>query len=512
MLLFGYEIGAIAWVVLTFQSYAMNDDDSFRYYEFVNQHQVLLGIIASGSALGAALCYPFLLYIGNGISKKDEIMLASLTFFAGGFLQSLAGDLNWNEPWGLLILIIGRLVVGCGIAATLHSVPQYVSEVVPSDWRGQLGSLTESTVMTGVILGFCVAYSFEKGGGETGSWSFTFTIFYVLSIVMGLLSLLLPNSPVWMIHCEYPKGEVMNMLRFVYLDATDEALHDLIAVHESEKKAHDEQCAAAGVQSRRNVWAFLPPDLYLASSNEAFRHCLIVLIIFNFFRIFVGQNFIIYFSSLIFSEVYSNSNYIEHMIVIMLGCRAAAAYVMVCFADWFGRRDYMVVTCVAMFLSLFMSSIGFFTNTSAVVTIGIASSGIFFEMGFGSLSYLLMNELVPYNLRSSANAIANFMQFCCFFTLNFLGPYMISGVGCGSLFLLFACVNLVAAFFFHYYLPETRGIDMERSYLQVSKKLTEGPHVRMFAAFAAVDCRCCGGGGDVESEAETRALIPKDIL
>lgn len=98
------------------------------------------------------MTYPFLLVYGNSLNKRTEIIIAASFFFIGSLLVSIAGGLDWEEYTGLCLLLIGRFLYGCGIATTLHSVPQYISEVVPPGVRGCFGASSEAMVMTGTHI------------------------------------------------------------------------------------------------------------------------------------------------------------------------------------------------------------------------------------------------------------------------------------------------------------------------------------------------------------------------
>eukprot|EP01035_Chromulina_nebulosa_P028122 gene28122-37071_t len=92
-------------------------------------------------------------------------MLASMLFFIGALLDSSSAKIPWDTYWGLVVLIIGRLVYGAGIATSFHSVPQYISEIAPAELRGTIGSLTEAMVVSGVVLGYIISdISYESNG------------------------------------------------------------------------------------------------------------------------------------------------------------------------------------------------------------------------------------------------------------------------------------------------------------------------------------------------------------
>ncbi len=142
--LFGYELGAASFLVLNLSSFSelyQNNTSLHQYlfYNYVVNDYYLFGLVASSSSLGAALSYPVLLINGNEIAKKYEIMISSLFYFVGASLEVASYYCDWQFSSGLVLLIAGRLLYGVGISTSMHSIPQYISEIVPAELRGRLG-------------------------------------------------------------------------------------------------------------------------------------------------------------------------------------------------------------------------------------------------------------------------------------------------------------------------------------------------------------------------------------
>jgi MFS family permease len=474
--LFGYEVGAMTWVILVFEDYGNSDDSEYNFYRFVADNDLMLGLVAGGAAFGAMLTYPFLLWYGNELAKKDEIMIAALLFFIGGFLISISGDLSWSDCSGLVVFMIGRLFLGAGIAASLHSIPQYVSEVVPSHVRGMLGAVTESMVMTGMVVGFGVAYACEN---TDGAWVATFAVFYCVSVLMGFIILLLPNSPVWMIHNDYPVEEIIHSLQFVDSNASEESVRKIKQIVENEKNmtiVRLTECEAKNSKAAKaqsgflyfcGLHRFMTLELQVILHDRLLSRCLWLIIAFNIFRILVGQTFILYYATFIFGEIFGDD--MESMIVLFMIVRMLTAYLMIYFGESLGRRDFMIWSCVLSTTAFLAAYLGFQFDITTLAALGIFLSGIAFEIGFGSIAYFLLPELVPFHIRSSSNAIGNFVLFACFFTINFLGNALLKVVGVVGLMICFFVINAMAAVYFHFYLPETRGVNIENSYLAVDE-------------------------------------------
>eukprot|EP01038_Epipyxis_sp_PR26KG_P014264 gene14264-19140_t len=456
VLLFGYEIGATSWLLLSLTDLSESTDEF--YYHYVSNSSLLTGLIGAGGSFGAAITYIFLLLFANFISKKNEILIAASLFFVGGFLCSYSGQLDWNQCYGLIVLIIGRLVYGAAIAASLHSTPQYIAEVVPTELRGQFGSSTEAMIMTGMTLGFGLGYLFES---ESGGWVVTFRCSYIIAVFMAILALFIPNSPTWLIHNNYPMTNILDALAFIYANASEEmVVEETLKITDEEENRKKEQIARFQLQHQLQqstidnshdikinkillyfIASFhLTPEVKLLFEDVTLFRGMLVLCCLNTIKTLCGQPAILYYADDLFSTISpSHSNL---LIVGFLLTRVLVSYVMLFLAEMFGRRDFLVSSALVMFLSVLMMTIGFAADSAVLSVVGVYVSGFGFEFGFGSISYLLMAELTPYYVRSSTNAIANSILFFLLGCVNFLYPATIDAIGFTWCFFIFTLCNL----------------------------------------------------------------------
>jgi len=80
--------------------------------------------------LGAAFGALFSGSISNKIGRKPVIMIADVFFTVGSFVMGFAPTI-----W---CLVLGRFILGIGIGIASQIVPLYLSEVAPTEVRGQL--------------------------------------------------------------------------------------------------------------------------------------------------------------------------------------------------------------------------------------------------------------------------------------------------------------------------------------------------------------------------------------
>lgn len=458
--------------------------------------------MASAASLGAALTYPFLLFHGNEINKRSEILLAATFFFLGSFLICVSGVLDWEDYTGLCFLIVGRFIYGTGIATSLHSVPQYIAEVVPPDIRGQLGASTEAMVMTGMCLGFAVGYTFDLI--STG-WVATFAFACVLAILMGLGTFFLPNSPTWMVYNDFDHIEIKEALQFVFPYATEVTVQNLVRqIGEDHKLRLDRQRErkANMVTRIEQSWVYrvglydsMTPELQLIMQDQTLYRGLVIKVVINFFKIFTGQTAILYYASSIFGEV--DPKNVEELIMGYIALRTLVAYFMLFAADSLGRRYYMLASAANMGIALYITTVSFAFSWNTAAVVSLYAAGVGFEYGFGSVTYFLLNEVVPYYIRSTANAVANCFLFTCYFLMTFIFPTMEMYWGFMYIFMFFCTFNLFAFYFIFYYLPETRDVNLERAYLLVDPMFDSAPTLSS----------CCWGDDDEFLKKEKSATL-----
>lgn len=92
----------------------------------------------------------------------------------------------------LMALVLGRVMVGMGIALSGTAACLYIAEISPVERRGLLVTLYELMVVLGVMLGFSCSFAFAT---VSRGWAYTFGLVIPLALLqMGAL-LFLPPSP-----------------------------------------------------------------------------------------------------------------------------------------------------------------------------------------------------------------------------------------------------------------------------------------------------------------------------
>ncbi|KAM4842717.1 solute carrier family 2, facilitated glucose transporter member 10 [Thomomys bottae] len=117
--------------------------------------EVVVGSLLLGALL-ASLVGGFLI---DGCGRKRAILGSNLVLLAGSLGLGLARSLAW--------LILGRLAVGFAISVSSMACCIYVSELVGPRQRGVLVALYEAGVTVGILLSYAIGYALA---GAAGGW------------------------------------------------------------------------------------------------------------------------------------------------------------------------------------------------------------------------------------------------------------------------------------------------------------------------------------------------------
>lgn len=463
--LLGYDYGASVYLLENL-SYFSSDSkySSYVYYSIAENSSVLLGLITCGAVFGCCITYGILIFYGQEISKKDEILLASLLYFIGGMLESFSYYISWKYAGGLVVLILGRFLYGAGMATSFHSAPQYVAEISPPDIRGSIGSSAEVMVGSGVVLGYTVGYVADYSNG----WAQVFLIGYLIALLMGSLAMLIPHSPYWMARHNFGREEILEALRFFYPFADEESVTRLIS--QATKESKDNARLARKWQHKfddsmspmvRDLLSGLPPQLKILSCDLILGRCLSYGIWMACLNTGTGHQAILYYAGNIFDAVCTDAS----LCVLGLGfAKLLPAILMTMIADAFPRRHLLFTGTSIMFASLMIICIGYSLDDMVTVVLGMYLAVIGWEIGFGTMIWIVINELFPVSVRSGGYSLIVFSMSVTSTILLFLIPTLKDFMGYTGIFGYFTVVTFITLIYMYLLHPEAQGMDIEQPY------------------------------------------------
>ncbi|KAI5005145.1 hypothetical protein ZWY2020_032388 [Hordeum vulgare] len=374
--------------------------------------------------------------------RRPSMILGGLAYLGGAAVSG--GAVN------VYMAILGRALLGVGLGFANQAVPLYLSEMAPARYRGAFSNGFQFSLCLGALAATIVNYGAEKikaGWGWRPRWPS-----WSPAVLLTVGAIFLPETPNSLIQQGKGLGEVKPLLQKIRgIDAVDEELDDIVA-------------ANATGQAGDN-------GLRMILSQRRYRPQLAMAILIPSFTQLTGINAIGFYAPVLLRTIGMSESAALLSTIVMVIVSSASTFASMLLVDRFGRRTLLILGGVQMFLSeVLIGGImaaklgdeGQVSRTYAVVLIfliGVYSTG--FGWSWGPLSWLVPSEIFPLEVRSAGQSITVASGFV--FTI-LVAQYFLAML-CrlkAWLFFFFAGWIVVMTAFAYLFLPETKGIPIEK--------------------------------------------------
>ncbi|KAI3792484.1 hypothetical protein L2E82_06364 [Cichorium intybus] len=399
-LIFGYDIGISGGVTsmapflkqffpAVYEKESEIVPSSNQYCKF---NSTTLTMFTSSLYLAALVASWFASVITRSWGRKMSMLIGGLTFCAGALLNAFAQN--------VLMLIIGRILLGIGIGFANQSVPLYLSEMAPYKYRGALNMMFQLSITIGILIANAANYGFAQIKGGWG-WRLSLGGAVVPALIFIIGSLFLPDTPNSLIE----RGKI--------------------------KEAKERLLKIRGM----NVFMFYAPVLFKTMG--------------------FGDNASL-FSALITGIVNSLATFVSILTVDKFGRR-------VLFLEGgFQMLICQAIITIAIALKFGLQGnpgqLEMWYSVLVVVAICIYIAG--FAWSWGPLGWLVPSEIFPLEIRSAAQSVNVSVNMIFTFFIAQIFLQMLCALRFG-LFIFFMFWVAVMTFFIYKYLPETKGIPIE---------------------------------------------------
>lgn len=420
-LLFGYDTGVISGAEL----FLKNDFTLTTFALEVIVSGVLAGA-AAGALLGGRLADLF--------GRRRLLIVTAIIFGLGGLACAVATSAT--------MLIVGRIVVGLGIGLSSGTVPVYISEVSPADARGWQVSLFQLAITVGILLAYVVDYAFAAIQG----WRWMFGLAVVPAAIFGLGMVFLPESPRWLAeHGQLERARAM-LARIRGTSDVDVEMREIV---EGIERAQD--------QHGRLSDLFAP----------ALRPALIVGIGLAVFQQVTGINTVIYYAPLIIQSSGISSASGAILATAGIGVvNVLMTIVAMWLIDRMGRRPLLLTGIAGMVITLGVLGLAFHMagRTGALAWLAVVSMMVYvasFAISLGPIFWLLISEIYPLKIRSSAEGLAAAFNWGSNLLVSLTFLTLLQMMGPTRTFWLYGAFAIAAWVFSYYQVPETKGRTLE---------------------------------------------------
>jgi MFS transporter, SP family, galactose:H+ symporter len=440
-LLFGYDTGVISGALLFIrQVMALSP----------TMQGVVVAIALAGAAIGAATAG----YLSDRNGRRLVILGAGLLFIAGAIISAAAQ--------GVIVLVIGRFLVGLAIGVASMLTPLYLAEISPARVRGAIVSLNQLCITGGILVSYLVGFALAS---SSDGWRWMLALGAVPGIILAAGMLVLPESPRWLAG----RGRIPDANTVLQHLRGDADVSDELNTLRTDLAREGRQLAGAA--------ELLSPRL---------RRPLIIGIGLAMFQQITGINTVIYFAPTIFQSAGLSSAATSILATAGVGAvNVIMTIVSIRLIDRLGRRQLLFWSLGGMTVTLLVLSGAFYSGASGqlawVAVASVAAFVGFFAIGLGPVFWLLIAEIFPLAVRGRAMSLATVANWSFNLIVSATFLNLVGAVGSAGAFLVYAVLSLVALAFIALMVPETKGRSLEQieAALDAARTSVPSAHARM---------------------------------
>ncbi|KAK7401288.1 hypothetical protein VNO78_12660 [Psophocarpus tetragonolobus] len=447
-LMFGYDIG-ISGGVTSMPSFLQqffpevylkiqNHGADSNYCKYDNQS---LQLFTSSLYLAALVATMIASPVSRKIGRKHTMIIAGVFFIVGTILNAVANT--------LVLLIIGRILLGCGVGFANQAVPLFISEIAPTRIRGALNIMFQLNITIGILVANLINYFTAKIKGGYG-WRISLAIAAVPALMLTIGSLIVHDTPNSLIERGFEEEGKAVLKKIRGVENVEPEFQEIVR---ASKVAKAVKSPFKNLLKRHNH----PP--------------LIIGVIMQVFQQFTGINAIMFYAPVLFSTLGFESDASLYSAVITGAVNMLSTLVSIYFVDKAGRRVLLLEACVQMFVSLVVIGLvlgikvqdhsdSLNKGFAIVVVVMVCTFVSSFAWSWGPLGWLIPSEIFPLEARSSGQSVTVFTNMLFTFIIAQAFLSMLCHLKYG-IFFFFAGWVLVMGIFTVLLIPETKNIPIE---------------------------------------------------
>lgn len=456
-LLFGYDTAVISGAEKGLQAFFLGATD-FQYTDAIH------GLTSSSALIGCIIGSAISGLFASRWGRKNSLIFAGICFFLsalGSYDPEFLFFTHGKPTYELLIVFnLYRILGGVGVGLASAICPMYIAEVAPTNIRGTLVSWNQFAIIFGQLVVYFV--NFIILGSHTNP---------IIDTVKGIAAVM-PGSDPWTITTgwrymfvsnAFPAGLFTLLVCFVPETPRYLALigkdHKALSVLEHINGAVKAKQILAEIKSTAGV-----------KTEKLFSYGLLVIfvgIMLSIFQQIVGINAVLYFAPRIFESMHMGNPMAQT--VIMGVINILFTLVAIFTVEKWGRKPLLITGSFGMAIGAVGVALTNLCNLPPIVSVvSIMFYSAAFMMSWGPICWVLIAEIFPNTIRSSAVAVAVAFQWIANFAVSssFVPLYNMKMGGLtnfGHIFVyaLYGIICVIAALFVWKLVPETKGKTLE---------------------------------------------------
>ena len=411
----------------------------------------LLGFLVSSALIGCIIGGALGGWISTRFGRKRGLMLAALLFLISALGASWPGfpvaPLFHGGPQYIWNFVGYRILGGIGVGLASMLSPMYIAEIAPPRLRGTLVSWNQFAIVSGILVIYFVNYGIARAGSgnawlNTTGWRYMFLSGTVPATLFLVLLFFVPETP-----------------RFLMLKGDEAGARGVLArLSASPEEAENEiaDIRASLREHHSGVFSFGVLLIFIG-------------ILISVFQQFVGINVVLYYATDIFSGMGLTTNAALMQTIIVGAVNVLFTVVAILSVDRFGRRPlllggalFMAGSMAALGAELWLGGKGIGALVCMLVYVAA------FAVSWGPVTWVLISEIFPNQIRGKAMAIAvaaqwvaNYLVSWTFPILN-SNPFLVKYFHHGFAYWIYGLMSLIELLFVWRTVPETKGRTLEQ--------------------------------------------------
>jgi SP family sugar porter-like MFS transporter len=383
--------------------------------------------------------------LSNRFGRKRILTLAAVVFAVSSLGTGLALHFNTFVAW--------RILGGYAIGLASGVSPMFIAEISPPYLRGRLVSLNQLAIVFGILLAqfanWMIARPVLPGAsadeillswnGQWG-WRWMFIVTAIPSLLFLVATFFVPESPRWLAL----KGRTQQasyVLECLGGRAyAQQVLEDFAATSEVKPSASTMR------------------DLFSAGTAKV----LLLGIVLAVLQQWCGINVIFNYAQEIFAAAGYQVSDMLFNVVVTGAVNVVFTFVALFTIDRYGRRVLLLTgICGLAAIYLLLGALYRLHIQGRPMLVLVLAAIACYAMSLAPATWVVISEIFPNRLRSSAVSVAVTALWTACFLLTYTFPLLNAKLGASGTFWAYAAICVAGAVFLSLRLPETKGKSLE---------------------------------------------------
>lgn len=431
-LLFGYDTAVISGAEKSLQAFLIESQNLSAFVHGATVSSALIGCILGGAISGL---------LSSRYGRRKALLIAAVLFLisalGSGYPEFLFFEMGKPSIALLMMFNFYRIIGGVGVGLASAISPVYIGEIAPANIRGRLVSINQFAIIFGMLVVYFVNWGIAKGQEDlwinTIGWRYMFLSEAIPAAIFGILLLFVPETP-----------------RYLALtEQNDEALRILTKIN--------------GVERAKKILEEIKSTVETHSAKifSYGKKVVIIGILLSVFQQFVGINVALYYAPRIFESMGAAKDASMMQTVVMGLVNVVFTVVAIVTVDKYGRKPLLIIGSVGMAIGMIaISALSYFEVIGVATLVFIILYTASFMMSWGPITWVLISEIFPNQIRGQAVAIAVAFQWAANYFISSTYPAMMEYSGAMT-YGFYGLMSILSALFVWKMVPETKEKTLE---------------------------------------------------